>query len=202
MANTALLAAVILWAVGTSVVRAQVADGQLIQTPDGMLYVVQDGQLHAVDPTPMEFQQVFGVPVGAPVTTGVQIISSAAPLPAPVSSGEPPIGTSSEKFVDERGSVTNPTSTFDEVLRSERFVPAVSRVQVCREAAGTFSGSNPQLAINLTQAATLNSAGGWNIRSAGSQCATVAVGPDEPYFVTVNATGFQGQWHVTVEPAP
>jgi hypothetical protein len=180
--------------VDTAHVRAQVTDGQLIQTPDGALYVIQDGQLHAITPTQMEFQQVLGVPVGAPVSTGVQIIGS--PVPAP------PAGASSGKFVDEHGTVTTATPTNDEVLRSERFVPGVSRVQVCREVSGTFSGSDPDVSIFLTNAATISFAGTWFVRSPGSQCATVAVQPGETYYVVVDARGFQGQWHVTAEPAP
>jgi hypothetical protein len=188
----------------------QVIDGQLIQTPDGALYVVQDGQLHAIDPVPTEFQQLLGVPVGAPVVTGVQIIgaglaaSPAPPVVAPPAVAPPaavPAPAAPTVYVDERGQVTTATAGFDAMLRSPEFAPAESRLQLCREVTGQFNQGG-DVWIQLVAAGNVPNAGSWDVRTSGAQCATVAVQPGVFYHVRVDTLGFVGQWQVTVRTAP
>jgi hypothetical protein len=88
----AILAGLTFAVVPTATVSAQIADGQIIQTPDGAVWVVDGGQLHAADMIQMEFADLLGVPVGAPASAGVMLraVAAAPPPPSAAAPAEPP----------------------------------------------------------------------------------------------------------------
>ena len=80
---SALLAVLAFATIPMATVSAQIADGQIIQTPDGAVWVVDGGQLHAADLIQIDFADLLGVPVGAPASAGVTLRGVAVEPPPP-----------------------------------------------------------------------------------------------------------------------